>query len=493
MKLKQKSLMMFLSAITLSQGLVYGNTLSLNYDGITHVYDKEPITLYVNNMEVTSAVMPPVQIEGYVLVPIREVFQALGATVQWKSSEQRVYIEKDNLLIVLELNNKEAWVNGEMKQMDMAPKKINEKVMVPIRFISETLGYEVDWLGVERSVHIKEKNNMNESNMNESNMNESNMNINQDIMSDNVSGSEINNIFPFLHYDSIKQNMTLSFAADVELEDIAVIDEYTKNKIIVDINNSTLEEFESGSWKGNLGYLESVQVIKTNTGAQMIVETNRLCATTLSKEQNNIIISFMKPNEKYGKIIVIDAGHGGDDSGTTGNGVKEKDLTLAYSKALYNLLEANENIKVYMTRIEDCYATVGDGVVGKQYPTLSMRVALANEISPDMYISVHVNYADAVSANGIETYYYTSSDNRGQTFANMVQNALVEEFGLRDRKTKHQDFYVIRETNDPAILIETGFISNDTDFNTITAADYPERFANTVYECILEYYNRGLN
>lgn len=496
MKLKRRSLMVLLSTVALAQGLVYGNTLSLNYDGSTHVYDKAPITLYVNNTEVTAGVMPPVQIDGYVLVPIREVFQALGATVQWKSSEKKVYIEKDNSLIVLELNSKEAWVNGEIKEMDIAPKEINEKVMVPIRFISETLGYDVDWLGIERTVHIKEKNTIFDSNLNAGTINQgiNNGEISNDYVQEADSlKNEISTVFPFLQYDSNMQKLTLVGVSGLSSQDITITNDYNKHKITFNMNNSSLEGIEASSWQGKLGYLKSVKVMKTDMGAQMVVETNRLCETILTEDQNGITISFVKPNEKYDKIIVIDPGHGGDDSGTRSNGVNEKDLTLSYGKALYKLLENNEDIKVYMTRPEDYYATVGDGVVGKQYPTLNMRVALSNEISPDMYISVHVNYATTASASGIETYYYTSSDKRGQTFANMVQNALVEEFGLRDRKTKHGDLYVIRETNDPAILIETGFISNDTDFGIITAPDYPERFANVVYECILEYYNRGLN
>lgn len=341
--------MVLLGVVSLSQSLVYGSSLSLKYDGSTHVYDKTPITLYVNNMEVISEVMPPVQIEGYVLVPIREVFQALGATVQWKSSERKVCIEKDNSLIVLELNNKDAWVNGEIKEMEIAPKEINEKVMVPIRFISEALGYKVAWLNNERSVHINEQ----------TSIIQSNSNINQDfsnnqIISDEISQNnnmsymnEINSIFPFLNYDSIAQKMTISDGgAGISVSDITVNDNYTKRKMTFTINNSALEDVKPGSWKGKIGYLKAVNVTKTNSGAQITVETSSVCAVDLSKGQDGIVINFMKPNQKYNKIIVVDPGHGGADDGTRCNGVKEKDITLRCGKALFNLLEADNNIKV---------------------------------------------------------------------------------------------------------------------------------------------------
>lgn len=507
MRLKLKNLMVLMGIVSLSQSVTYGAQMTLNYDGKSHVYDKEPISLYVNELLVESSIMPPVQIDGYVLVPTREVFSAMGANVQWKSTEKKVYIEDQKSLIVLQLNSNEAWVNGEVKTMDMAPKVINDKVMVPIRFISETLGFKVDWLGVERSVHIRGEGNS-DKNINSGNHilgdSENSQDITnnvtdnrEDIMIDHKEEEVIEDTLekqlPFVHYNPTARMMTFSEGLSMRINDITVDDIYTKNKIIFTINNANLDEIVEGSWEGTLGDLKSVTVTKTDYSAQIVVETNTLCATTLSMVDDKVAISFMKPREKYDKIIVVDSGHGGSDYGTSANGVNEKDLTLAYGKALCKLLEADERIKVYATRPEDAYATEGDGIIGKQYPTLDMRVNLANEISPDLYISIHINYYTGETANGIETYYYNSSDKRGQTFAKMVQEALVNEFNMTDRKAKHGDLKVVRETNDPAILIEAGFISNANDFEMITSSEYPNRFAQVIYNCILEYYAQGLS
>lgn len=507
MRLKLKNLIVLMGVLGFSQSIIYGTQMTLNYDGENHIYDKPPITFYVNNQIIESATMPPVQIDNFVLVPTREVFHAMGANVQWKSVEKKVYIETKDSLIVLSLNSSEVWVNGEIKMMDTVPKVINNKIMLPIRFIGEALGFKVDWLGGERTVYITEPifdnddinngNSVSENNV-ETMMSEEELGAenNQGIVNGTLQGIAINTLneqLPFLDYDEMTQTLMFSEALPIHIEDIIIDDIYTKNKIVITINNAHLEEIVEGSWEGVAGYLKGVEVIKTDANVQIIIETSTLCATTTFMNEEQIAISFMKPKEKYEKIIVIDSGHGGSDNGTSANGVNEKDLTLAYGKALCKLLESNEEIKVYATRPEDAYATEGDGIIGKQYPTLDMRVKLSNEISPDLYISIHINSYVTTAPNGVETYYFASSDNRGEIFAKMVQDALISEFNMTNRKAKHGDLQVIRETNDPAILIEAGFISNINDFGIITAPDYPERFAQVVYNCILEYYNGGFN
>ncbi len=512
MQLKLRNLTVFVSLLCLLQVIAYGTQITLNYDGETHIYDKAPISLYVNNEFVEPSIMPPVQVSGYVLVPTREVFNAMGAMVQWKGVEKKVYIEQQDSLIVLELDNTKAWVNGEIKIMDMAPKIINDKIMVPIRFISETLGFQVDWLGAERCIYIskvenshnKEDESINKNevvNQNNSELeNEKNNmiefpqenyqdDLGEEILDYNKECNDLSKIFPMLAYDVVTQTMTIS--ASVKESDILIDDIYTKRKIVFYLNHCS--DMPEGVWQGDLGYLKSVTILNNSAGMQLVVETNTICATEILDTEEGIAVKFMKPKEKYDKLIVVDAGHGGADDGTSYDGILEKDLTLKYGKALYDKLEKDQSIKVYATRPQDTYATENDGIIGKQYPTLDMRVAISNEIEPDLYISVHVNSVENEKANGIETYYYpVASDTRGKTFAGMVQTALVNEFGMNDRKAKTAEFQVIKYTNDPAILIETGFITNSADRIILTSPDYANRFAQTIYGCIKDYYEKGL-
>ena len=155
--------------------------------------------------------------------------------------------------------------------------------------------------------------------------------------------------------------------------------------------------------------------------------------------------------------IVIDAGHGGSDSGAIGNGLIEKELNLDVALRLRDLLVADTldtsgggEWSVQMTRSTDVFVS------------LQARVDVANTWPADRFISIHHNSFTSSSANGTETYSFQegtfSADLRDK-----VQQDLVAALGLTDRGPKTANFFVLRETTMPAILSEGGFLSNPGD------------------------------
>jgi hypothetical protein len=96
----------------------------------------------------------PVNVDGRTMVPLRAIFESLGAKVEWDSSTQTVTATKDDIKVVLTINSNEAWVNGNKVMLDVPAKLINEKTMVPIRFVSEALGADVKWDDYSKSVII---------------------------------------------------------------------------------------------------------------------------------------------------------------------------------------------------------------------------------------------------------------------------------------------------------------------------------------------------
>ena len=195
--------------------------------------------------------------------------------------------------------------------------------------------------------------------------------------------------------------------------------------------------------------------------------------------EKGIVLQCVKPSEKYDKIIVIDAGHGDHDPGARAGGIEEKNLNLKFALALKNVLSQNPGIKVYMTREDDTFLELNE------------RTEMANAIDPDLFISLHINSADNLSASGIETYYTTKADTRNKAFATIVQNALISTFGKKDRGVKSNTYVVTKNTNAPAILIEIGFISNDGDRAMMCADGFAEQYASVLYQCILDYYAQG--
>lgn len=156
--------------------------------------------------------------------------------------------------------------------------------------------------------------------------------------------------------------------------------------------------------------------------------------------------------------IVIDAGHGGSDSGATGNGMAEKNLTLAIVLAAKKSFDNDSRFQVSYTRTADTY------------PSLSQRANLANNKDADMFLCIHINSASA-SAHGTETLWSRGRNSAtkkngltSQTLATAMQSAAVATTGFTNRGlVDRPNLYVLKHTKMPACLIEYGFISNKTE------------------------------
>ena len=135
-------------------GTLQAQTLII--DGKKVEYNLSPISLYVNKQLVQTKVMEPIQLDNRVLVPAREVFESMGAKVQWDNILKQVTVEYKNQTIVLVVNQTEATINGVKVSMDVPGKIINDKVMIPIRFVSEGIGMKVHWDSANRAVWIEE-------------------------------------------------------------------------------------------------------------------------------------------------------------------------------------------------------------------------------------------------------------------------------------------------------------------------------------------------
>jgi N-acetylmuramoyl-L-alanine amidase len=182
---------------------------------------------------------------------------------------------------------------------------------------------------------------------------------------------------------------------------------------------------------------------------------------------------FAPPPTPGGRLIVIDPGHGGDDFGTAHNGLVEKNLTLDISLRLRTLLTQAGWI-VRLTRETDIdpvspallAAFAGDG---RPNPSdrayLQTRCDVANNAGARLFISIHVNYADAPSVHGTTFYYSKTQD---VPFAQTLERSVIPFAGTQDDGVVKSNLYVTKHTTMPAVLIETGFISNPGDVRQLS-------------------------
>lgn len=151
--------------------------------------------------------------------------------------------------------------------------------------------------------------------------------------------------------------------------------------------------------------------------------------------------------------ITLDPGHGGKDSGAIGNGLKEKQLTLAIATLIKNHLSDYEGVSVQLTREDD------------RFLELSERAALANRNGSDLFISIHINSSAAATSGGFETYIYNGqTSDKTAAAQNVIHAAIMKATPFfKDRGKKRANFAVLRESNMSALLTESGFINSSSD------------------------------
>ena len=173
--------------------------------------------------------------------------------------------------------------------------------------------------------------------------------------------------------------------------------------------------------------------------------------------------------------ICIDAGHGSKDPGAVNGKWKEADIALQIALRLGSLLEKNGNEVVY-TRKDDTFIELYD------------RCKIANNAGCDCFVSIHLNSADNKQAHGTETLVYGPSSERACKLAEIVNRNIVSSTKFRDRGVKYRpELCVLKRTNMPAILVETGFISNDEELENLLSDFVQELIVVAISDGIKEW------
>jgi N-acetylmuramoyl-L-alanine amidase len=193
-------------------------------------------------------------------------------------------------------------------------------------------------------------------------------------------------------------------------------------------------------------------------------------------------------------LVVLDPGHGGQDSGAMCGAIYEKDLTLDIAQRVDRLLQA-QGVATLMTRVGDSYVSLQD------------RVAVTNRARDCVFVSIHFNESKK-TASGVETYYAEhqaapaprmvswipffqgpaaeSPTLASQSLARFIQEAMIARTKAPDRGTKPEQFFVIANVSTPAVLVEAGFL-NKEEVAKIESNDYRDQMAAAISEGILRY------
>lgn len=218
---------------------------------------------------------------------------------------------------------------------------------------------------------------------------------------------------------------------------------------------------------GSIGDMEQQEQVSENTVSQAGIEENAAFGT-------EEMYTAKLPEDI---VIVLDPGHGGEDEGCSRNGVLEKDINLEIARKVETKLE-EKGYQVVFTR-------EGDATRSKEE-----RVDKANAVQGDLYVSIHQNADETPEPDGMEVWYCNERYGReSERLARLMQKFIVEETEAREREVVQTDtLYVIRESNMPSCLIETGFLSNAAERKKLMDTEYQEKIAAGIADAVDLYF-----
>lgn len=175
-------------------------------------------------------------------------------------------------------------------------------------------------------------------------------------------------------------------------------------------------------------------------------------------------------------VLVIDAGHGGDDFGACGLQAREKDITLKIAQRLGKRIRRRcRNVEVIFTRYEDEFISLED------------RAGMANYFKADLFLSIHVN-ASPVRASGTETFIYRGTRSLwSEVIARMIQEEYATQGKRKNRGVKQANFLVLRKTTMPSVLTEVGFISDSEEEQYLLSRKGYKKVTKCIYDAFKVY------
>lgn len=193
------------------------------------------------------------------------------------------------------------------------------------------------------------------------------------------------------------------------------------------------------------------------------------------------------------KTITIDPGHGGIDGGSSGAGILEKDINLQVSLKLNNILK-DKGMNVVMTRKKDISLESKSNLKTSRYrKDLNARKKIIDNNNSTAFVSLHVDSYKQPNVRGVKIFYYpTSKDskNLAESICNKINKIVFDDFlNTTDAKAVIEtgNYYLLRESKSPGVIIEIGFITNPIDNKLVQSQDYQYNMAKAIAEGLLEF------
>jgi len=449
--------------------------------------------------------------DGHLLVPARDLIEALGGRITWFSALKllNIYLEGKKASLVIDEPSLE--IDGGKTTLEVPARLINNRVMIPIEIIKIISEVEVIWDNQHKTLSL------------------------------NTIKPNLLNIRSYSHPDKTRIVIDLSQGTEFRastvsdperiyidiMGSIAKLDEKTRQ---LEVNDGVIKQVRAAQFNGVMSRIVVDLYQKSKYEVFSLLNPDRVVIDIFrSGGEVQVVPEYLpptKPEEKPPvviepkisgqRVVIIDPGHGGSDPGAIGpTGLKEKEVTLGIALALEELFK-KEGIPVYLTRDKDNFIFLED------------RVNFANQKNGFVFVSIHINSVlkHRPEATGIETYVLSSKyigasakdvadrENRASRMhpkldtdlaqiiadleesaniqysldlAEIVQKEMVNFLKLENRGVKQAPFVVLKGVNMAAVLVEIGFISNPSEEKLLKDSNFRKKAAESIFEAVKYY------
>ncbi len=286
--------------------------------------------------------------------------------------------------------------------------------------------------------------------------------------------------------DSAGYDIYIPLPDDVNYKKLTDKDPYADKKFQVLVPGDQTNYYRKNPIISGNDVVEKIKISLNSSGKTVItVKTSKIRGYRLNNAGNAAGIRLGSLKKMYSQIVLLDAGHGGKDSGAVNGKYMEKDfnLSILYKKAK-QYFNQSETIKAFWTRADDTFINLYE------------RPKLSKKAKADIFISLHMNSADSSAAKGLEVYYSKINDSKGSSgltskkMAEFFQDSLISKIGCYDRGFKSAEYVVCKYNTVPSILIELGFITNSQDLSRMKSSKLQDEAAKAIYDTIEELFEK---
>ncbi|PYE51275.1 N-acetylmuramoyl-L-alanine amidase [Paenibacillus barcinonensis] len=451
----------------------------LVFPGYSHA-DADTKIILDGNEIVQPAGAKAENINNKVMVPIRVVSESLGYSVDWKQQSQTVTISKDNTAMQMIVGQKTATVNGSNVDLDAPPLVKNGTTLVPLRFIGEQMGLKVGWNNTTKTVTLDTQNS-----------GSGNGTTTPPSSGGNGGGTDQEGLV-LVNGISFSDNRFMIATSGSTKPNVFTMT--GPDRIVVDLPNTAFaDSFSQG------------QALDSNQNGQLVVsgypDVSQIRYSLFSNSPSTIrFVIDLTGSKGYsvqndsGMVMIDLNNQGGTPAPPVGNnGKKVVVIDAGHGDqdpgAIGVTGKREKDFNLAMALKVDALLKKEpkiDVVLTRSDDTflaLKERVKIAQNINADIFISIHAN-SGPVAASGVETYYSRSVS---KELANIMHKYLVQTSGLKDRGVKMASLHVTRETTMPAVLLEGGFLSNKGDEAVLFTENFQNNVAKGIVAGIKEY------